>query len=138
MSANSIQCYRAVRADQRANDLTIDAIIRDVLASVVSALTQATNTLTGWYSHHARRRQRRRHHYRRAVAAVSTQRLARDLGVAVVQRSQSPAHGNALIVHITGGEANSFAPGHVDQTTGLPPAHICAEAKHGNTRMTAS
>lgn len=71
MPATSIQCLRAMRQQQRLNDLTFAALLRDILASVSAGAFGALRFGLDGYLAFTSRRERRRHHYRRAMTTLS-------------------------------------------------------------------
>ena len=143
----SLQCYRAIRNQRRANDLTVEALLREVFASLTITIANAFHTVAGEYAAYNERQERRRRHYRRAMRVVSRTRTARDVRAAnVLVTENTPELAAApAIVHFapqTGKQRqyNAVVPtasGH--EAPLAPEAHICDRANRKPARdVTAS
>lgn len=143
VTSNSIQCFRAVRAERRANDLTVEALVRDVFNSAVSTASSLFAASVGWYAAYDKRQQRRRHHYRRAMNAVSAKRVAAQVQrVPALPVVTSQKFTDASFVHFADAQASALPNAVVSvshaATPELPPAYVCADARRREACLAAS
>lgn len=137
----TLQCYRAIRNERRANDLTVEALLREVFASLAMSIANAIHTAASEYSAYNERQERRRRHYRRAMRAVSQTRTARDVRTAkAIAAFSAPKPATAPLVHFaqqTGKQRqyNAIVPMTLDdETTLAPEAHVCDRPDRKPTR----
>lgn len=142
----TLHCYRAIRNERRANDLTVEALLQEVFASLAMSIANAIHTAASEYSAYNERQERRRRHYRRAMRAVGQTRTARDIRTANAPATMNaPKLAPAPLVHFaqqTGKQRqyNAVVPtasGH--EAPLAPEAHVCDRANRKPTRdVTAS
>lgn len=132
----TLQCYRAIRSERRANDLTVEALLREVLASLATTFAKAIDATAGAYTSYNARQERRRRHYRRAMRAVSQTRTARDVRAAgsLVAVSVPELVTAPTLVHFapqTGKQRQHNAvvtTAFDDEAPLAPEAHVCDRA----------
>ena len=139
----TLQCYRAIRNERRANDLTVEALLRDVYASLTMTIANVVHAVASGYAEYDARQERRRRHYRRAMRAVSQTRIARDVRAAssLVAVSAPELATAPPLVHFapqTGKHRlhNAIASSAVsdDEAPLAPEAHVCDRASRQSPR----
>lgn len=145
MTTTSIQCLFAIRNERRANDLTVEALVREVAASVQAALTNGFFVIAEFYTAYHKRQERRRHHYRRAMRTLSFNKTpASTVAVAaplahVTEIADAPQLADAHIIHFVSYKTRQLkkvAP--QDDAGEIPAAHVCEFAKHARRNLNAS
>ncbi len=137
----TLQCYRAIRNERRANDLTVEALLREVLVSLATTISNVLHAVAGEYAAYNARQESRRRHYRRLMRAVGQKRTARDLRpVTLLATSDAPGLAPAPLVHFApqAGKQRQYnavaqtAPG--DEAPLAPEAHVCDRASRQPAR----
>lgn len=145
MTTTSIQCLFAIRNERRANDLTVEALVREVAASVQATLLKSFYAISEFYTAYHKRQERRRHHYRRAMRTLS---FDKKLGTAVVvaatpvaqaaEIAAAPQPADAHIIHFAASKARQTVKTAVQDAAGeIPAAHVCEFARHAGRNVTA-
>lgn len=140
MTSTTIQRLFAIRNERRANDLTIEALVREIVTSVRAGLLHIALAFTTTYSAYRKREDRRRHHYRRALRSLSYGKHAKPMAVAALapqanlaEVADAPQLADAHIIH--------FASYKVRPVETLPthggaeeilPAYVCEFAKQAS------
>lgn len=145
MTSTTIQCLFAIRNERRANDLTVDALVRDVAASIQAALLQGVLFVANAYTAHQKREERRRHHYRRAMRSLNFEKRPVRVAAAiapvakVAEIADAPQLADAHIIHFASYKTRQVEkiPAHGDAGE-IPAAHVCEFAKHAARDATAS
>lgn len=145
MTTTSIQCLFAIRNERRANDLTVEALVREVAASIQDALLKSFYAVSEFYTAYHKRQERRRHHYRRAMRTLSFDKKAATavaVGAPLAQLADiadAPQLADAHIIHFVSYKTRQTAKVLMqDDCDEIPAAHICEFVKHARRNMTAS
>lgn len=144
VTTTSIQCLFAIRNERRANDLTVEALVRDIMASAQAALLKSFYAISEFYTAYHKRQERRRHHYRRAMRALSfDKKPASDAAVTaapqITEIADAPQLADAHIIHFTSYRTGQIAKASVqDDADAIPAAHVCDYAKWASRNATAS
>lgn len=136
MTSTTIQCLFAIRNERRANDLTIEALAREIAISVQAALLQGAVFFTNAYTAHQKREARRRHHFRRALRSLSYDKPVTHMAAVVappaktVEITDAPQLADAHIAHFASYKVRPVETIPVqDGAEEILPAHVCEFAK---------
>lgn len=146
MTTTSIQCFSAIRNERRANDLTVEALVREIAASVQATLLKSFLAISEFYTTYHKRQERRRHHYRRAMRTLSfdknaTPAVAAPLAQAIAPlatATDAPEPADAHIIHFASYKTRPVAKTLAqDDDAEIPAAHVCDFAKWTSRDATA-
>lgn len=145
MTSTTFQCLFAIRNERRANDLTIEALVREVATSVQTGLLQGVLFFVNAYTAHKKREARRRHHYRRALRSLSYDKSVTRVVAAVAplakvaEVADAPQLADAHIVHFASYKVRPVEtiPTH-NGAEEILPAHVVDFSKQTHRDVTAS